>query len=296
MKKKILLIMTALLISVTVLVGCVNKPPHKILSTPWLNEETATYKVKRAIYGDEKKTTEKTTYIEGEAIITTKRYASLEGNPQTVIIGDKTLENFNGNVVESNMTMADGSYLIEKVAFNAGMIPVASYKKIYTKGYEFNSLKEDTEQEITSVYENKKYIYKAIDNGAQKNGEIKLKKWDSSPYFDSSMIYHVIRSSFYGNSYTAISFQLPSWKDRELKNITTQLIHANVEFENMLGQEKLSCQNISVTMNQELLGTGKPILVWISNKPIMNSEKNRVLVQVEEGDFLYTLTNINSVN
>lgn len=285
MKKSVLLII-CLLLTTVLLTGCITEPAHKTLSSTWLEEEVATYEVERVLVAANSDKN-----ITGESVKGTQTFTTHRINGQDVTVGPKTLEKVNGTFIDIKTVMDDGSTMDAAVFFSTKFVPIASFKKIFVKGYENQTPKVDSTQEVFAEYKDKNYNYKAIDNGITSEGAIKVSDWEKSPYFDNLMIYHIARSSFKTDKgFVPMTFKVPTWSSNELKTLSLSLSNAEVGVKFM--DKEISTTKININLQQKFPGSGKPIEAWYSNGAVNESKNARVLIKYVEGSMTYTLTNI----
>lgn len=284
MKKKIILLVLVLTVLTGVLAGCVNKLPYKMLAgDSWGSEEIIEYDVLR-------KANDKQTVV-GSYTSKTERI-----NKGKVTVGNIDLNDFSGTLVTIDMALNDGSTQNSVVAFNTYFKPVASYKNIDIK-----EAGKSTKQTITIKYEDNKCKYNAEIDGAKKQGEIKVGDWAKKPYYDNLMIYHIARSSYYKDAFTAIDTKVFSISTEEMKTLKMSTVTANQElklFED--SEDKIKADLIQITLNQSFPGSGAPFQVVISREKREKGEEDktyhgleltevRIPLQIVEGDLTYRI-------
>lgn len=291
--KKAILTVLVLAVSCLTLAGCISKPPHKMLSDPWLAEEVATYEVTRNIRGEDGQYIPDKA-IKGESIITTKRV-----NKETISIGDIAIDGFSGTTVTIETTMDDGSTMKASVAFKTTLEPVASYKHINVKGYEFNSPAKDIEQSFTLKYVDKACEYVSVLDGVQTSGSASLKEWKKAPFYDNLMIYHVARSSYLEGKFTNISVPVFSTSDNVMKTMSMAKKTAiKLQLESKDENDKgIACDMINISLNQDFPGSGAPLVAMISTEAVegyagLNLSTKRHLLAFTEGDMNYIIKSI----
>lgn len=283
MKKKILLLITVVALLAIVLSGCISKPPHKILSDPWLNTETITYEVTRTLKGADP--------IKGICTMTTERLT----NNNDKKVGDTTLKNFSGTYVSIHTLLDDGSEMVAQVAFQSNFEPVASYKKINIKGHAGNSPDKDISQ-ITSInYRDEKCIYHTNFDGKENSDEIKTGKWIKKPFYDNLMLYHIARSSYLDGKFSSIQTKVFSGSDFEFKTMTVSNTKANEIFKLFgEGDDGIKTDVVSLSLNQTFPGSGTPLTVRLSreikeNYKGLNLSTDRIPLVITEGDMTYKI-------
>lgn len=294
--KKIILAVLLITLTSVVLAGCISKPPHKMFSDPWLNEEIVTYEVKRELKDYDG---HKDVVIKGESTMTTKRITN-----QTIKVGNETIENFTGTLVTIDTTLEDGSYMNGAVAFKSTLEPIVSYKKTSVVGYPNNSPEKDTTQEYTLKYGNEACNYTADNNGVKTTGTIKLKEWSKAPYYDNLMVYHIARSSYYEKKdnliFTPITVPVISTGDFTQKSLS---VGRSSSFAFKLGEKDdendkgIKADMITITLNQTFPGSGAPLIAMISTESKedyqgLDLSRTRHLLQFTEGDMTYTIKSI----
>lgn len=308
MKKKALLLIS-LIVTVAfvtvMMVACNSIPAHKALNALWANKETAVYDVIRYSGEEVKDGGEKRLITRGEMTMETTRR-----NNETVTVGDETVDNFTGSLVTMHLELEDGSYMDTSVAFTSRMIPVAAYKKTFVKGYETETVKMDTITETKAIYSDNEYKYKAYitekgtdtESTTEDANTIKLSNWDSSPYFDDLMLYHVARASFTNKSaFNPMSFTVPAWTEKTTKQVNLASVTGDEKIA-ANGSDELSCTKIAMSRVQTFPGTGEPNYVYFANEPIeigdsVNSvSKTHIMVKIVERQMEYTLKSITGSN
>lgn len=292
MKKKIILLVVALAVLTATLAGCISKPPHKMFSDPWGNYEEISYKVVRTLK-DEDNNNDNNIKINGTSTMITERL-----NNSSVVVGNRTLQNFSGSVVTLNTKLEDGSTMTSTVAFKSSFEPVASYKKIFVKGYAKNSPEKDTNQEISMYYNDQKCYYDTNIDGVKNKGEVKTGKWIKSPFYDNLMIYHIARSSYNKGSYTNLSSKVLSVNDYKMKNLSvTYATSTLVKLidPNSKDDAGIKSDLIKISLQQKFPGSGEPLTVCLSkeNKENYNGmtiKTDRVPIIITEDTMVYTIT------
>lgn len=285
MKKKILLFICVIALLVAVLSGCISKPPHKILSDPWLDYEQITYEVTRTMKGMES--------IKGTSTIITERVT----NSNDKVIGDTTLTAFSGTYVSIHTLLNDGSEMTAQVAFNSSFEPIASFKEIKVKGYAGNSPEKDIHQITKISYRDEKCFYQTDFDGVQNSGDAKTGEWIKKPFFDNLMLYHIARSSYLGNSFSSISARIFSVSDQEFKTLIVSLTKQNELFklvESDAEEASIKTDVVSLTLNQTFPGSGAPLTVRLSreikeNYNGLNLSSDRIPLIITEGDMQYKI-------
>ncbi len=291
MKKKILLSICLIALLSVVLVGCISKPPHKTFSDPWGDYEQITYDVTRTL-GDTKYT--------GISTITTQRvnYADTDNK---VTIGDRNLANFSGTVITIDTALNDGSTMFATVAFKSSFEPVASYKKIHITGHEGFSPNKDINQVSQIYYEDEKCKFSTNFDGVENSGELKTGKWIKKPFYDNLMLYHIARSSYLDNNFTAITTSVLSISDSKMKTLTASITEAN-QLKKIFdsSEEVIKADVVKLSLNQSFPGSGKPMEVTISKEPEAKDycgitiPANRVPLIISEGDMVYKIKSFTS--
>lgn len=308
MKKKALLlvslIVTVALVTV-MLVACNSIPAHKALNALWANKETAVYDIVRYSGEEIKDGAEKRLITRGEMTMETTRR-----NNETITVGEEIIDNFTGSLVTMHLELQDGSYMDTSVAFTSRMIPVAAYKKTFVKGYDTETVKLDTTTETRAIYSGNEYKYKAYITEKGTDTEftteyadtIKLSNWDTSPYFDDLMLYHVARASFTNKSaFNPMSFTVPAWTENKTKQVNLASVAGDEKIA-ANGAEALACTKIAVSRVQTFPGTGEPNYVYFANEAIeigdsVNSvSKTHIMVKIVERQMEYTLKSITGSN
>lgn len=283
MKKKILLLVLVIVALTALLAGCVSKPPHKILSDPWANNEVITYNVTRTLSDK--------TVIKGTSTTTTKRVTD-----GTVKVGGDEINNFSGTFVDIVTTLEDGSIMEAQVAFKSSFEPVASYKKTSVKGYENNSPAKDTVQITKISYKEEKCFYETDFDGVKKSGNIKVGKWIKSPFYDNLMLYHIARSSYISNNFSSLTTKVLSTADYSMKTLTIASSALNQVYK-VFGEDVdgIKADLISIKLNQTFPGSGTPFTALISREGNKNFngielKNERVPLIITEGQMEYKIS------
>lgn len=289
MKKKFLLFICVIALLAVVLSGCISKPPHKILSDPWLNSETITYEVTRTLKGANP--------IKGTSTITTERLT----NNSDKKVGDSALNNFSGTYVSISTVLDDGSTMIAQVAFESNFAPVTSYKEINIKGHEGNSPSKDTHQITNISYHDEKCFYSTNYDGVENSGEIKTGDWIKKPFYDNLMLYHIARSSYLDGKFSSIQTKVLSTSDFEFKTMTVSNTESNAVYK-LFGEDEdgIKTDLVSLTLNQTFPGSGTPLTVRLSreineNYKGLNLSTDRIPLVITEGDMTYKIKNYSAI-
>lgn len=293
-RSKIILVITtlALVISLAaILVGCSQVSPQKVLNSPWDNYEAITYDVTR-ILPDNDNDTENNPKVLGTQVVTTERI-----NKGSIKIGTHAMDNFSGTVVTYRMKMDDGSYMNADLAFTSRFVPVASSSEVYVKSaIENDKPDSDIRQNINAKYEGREYIYSALIEELKNNsvidsqvkeGVIKLKAWDSAPYVDSLMLYHMGRSSYSGTKgeFRPIAFNVPSWNEGVLKETSCNLAK-NPNINVNIGETVYKTSMVGFAYTQKFPGPGSPL--WAHyNTEEMEGLGKYVLIKMVENNIVY---------
>lgn len=283
MKKKILLLVLVIVALAALLAGCVSKPPHKILSDPWANNEEITYNVTRTLSDK--------TVIKGTSTTTTKRITD-----GSIKVGGDVINNFSGTFVSIYTALEDGSVMEAQVAFKSSFEPVASYKKINVKGYENNSPAKDTTQITAITYKDEKCYYETDFDGEKKSDSVKVGKWIKSPYYDNLMLYHVARSSYINNSFSSLTTKVLSTADYSIKTLTIASNALNQVYK-VFGEDVdgIKADLLSIKLNQTFPGSGAAFTTLISREGNKNFngielKNERVPLIITEGQMEYKIS------
>ena len=303
MKKAILIILVLIMTSVA-LVGCISVLPHKLFSDPWLNNEVATYEATRTIHDKNQNDDDDKTIIGTTVMTTTRR------NNETITVGTAVIENFSGTTITVDTVFPDDSIMKSTVAFKSTFEPVASYKYINVKGYVDTDPSVDIEQEYQLVYGDEKADYTQKVDTVASSGVVELGKWQKDPYYDNLMVHHLARSSYkYEDDsllYNSITLDVISTSTMEVKTLLTS--RTGVTSLNLTGEdpikdaEVLSCDLISISLNQEFPGSGKALQALFNNVALkadhagIDFSSDRRLVQFSEGSIVYVLTDFTESN
>lgn len=291
MKKKLALVIVALVALTAILVGCISKPPHKMFSDPWSDYEKITYEVTRTLK-DADKDDKNNKKITGESVMITERL-----NNKDIQVGNKNIKNFSGTLVSIETSLEDGSIMKATVAFKASFEPVASYKHIEVKGYEHNSPAKDTKQTIQMYYNDEKCYYETDIDGVKSKSDEKVGKWIKTPYFDNLMLYHIVRSSYLKDNFSSISTKVMSVDGFKLKTLTaTATAPLVIKLDKNNKDDKgIKCDLIKIALQQKFPGSGEPMTVTLSREikkdgyAGMKLTTERVPLIITEGTMAYQI-------
>ncbi len=280
MKKFIFVIVTVIMICVlgVTLAGCNNATPtQKLLSnsrawTSDVTDETLEYDV---IY---KSATED--QVRGEMKVNVKSY-----NGEKVTIGDWSLDNAVGYVATTELTMENGD-VKKTTAFFTTTIQVRYAQCSQTisgvsSGY-------------TAEYKNEKCYYKTTEGDSVSEGEIKVGDFNESPFIDNAILYQVARCL--PESVSSFTFDVPDVTLGETQSVTMSSSRSSTTVVKGAdeAQTEYVCYYVYISLNRTFPGSGESLKCAIASTPYPSADDpriNNLIVQIAEGDTLYTLKN-----
>lgn len=276
MKKFIFAIVTIVIICVlgVTLAGCNRATPtQKLLSNSraWTSDVTDETLVYDVIY--KSATPEQ---VEGELTVNVKSF-----DKETVTIGDWTKEGATGYLATTTLIMQNGDQK-QSVVFFTTMIEVkyAKEDRVYggvASGY-------------TAEYKDEKCYYTTYEGDAKTAGEIKVGEFGESPFIDNAMLYQVARCV--PSTVSSFTFNVPDVTLGETQSVTVNAVRSeNTSIKSADGTDYV-CYFISISLNRTFPGSGEPLKCAISTTPYPSADNpqiNNLIVQMAEGDALYTL-------
>lgn len=276
MKKFIFAIVTIVTICVlgVTLAGCNRATPtQKLLSNSraWTSDVTDETLVYDVIY--KSATPEQ---VEGELTVNVKSF-----DKETVTIGDWTKEGATGYLATTTLNMQNGDQKQSVVFFTTTIeVKYAKEDRVYggvASGY-------------TAEYKDEKCYYTTYEGDAKTAGEIKVGEFGESPFIDNAMLYQVARCV--PSTVSSFTFNVPDVTLGETQSVTVNAVRSeNTSIKSADGTDYV-CYFISISLNRTFPGSGEPLKCAISTTPYPSADNpqiNNLIVQMAEGDALYTL-------
>lgn len=276
MKKFIFAIVTVLIICVlgVTLAGCNRATPtQKLLSNSraWTSDVTDETLVYDVIY--KSATPEQ---VEGELTVNVKSF-----DKETVTIGDWTKEGATGYLATTTLSMQNGDKKQSFVFFTTTIeVKYAKEDRVYggvASGY-------------TAEYKDEKCYYTTYEGDAKTSGEIKVGDFGESPFIDNAMLYQVARCV--PSTVSSFTFNVPDVTLGETQSVTVNAARSeNLSIKSADGTEYV-CYYVSISLNRTFPGSGESLKCAISTTPYPSADNpqiNNLIVQIAEGDALYTL-------
>lgn len=276
MKKFIFAIVTIVIICVlgVTLAGCNRATPtQKLLSNSraWTSDVTDETLVYDVIY--KSATPEQ---VEGELTVNVKSF-----DKETVTIGDWTKEGATGYLATTTLIMQNGDQKQSVVFFTTTIeVKYAKEDRVYggvASGY-------------TAEYKDEKCYYTTYEGDSKTAGEIKVGEFGESPFIDNAMLYQVARCV--PSTVSSFTFNVPDVTLGETQSVTVNAVRSeNTSIKSADGTDYV-CYFISISLNRTFPGSGEPLKCAISTTPYPSADNpqiNNLIVQMAEGDALYTL-------
>ena len=276
MKKFIFAIVTIVIICVlgVTLAGCNRATPtQKLLSNSraWTSDVTDETLVYDVIY--KSATPEQ---VEGELTVNVKSF-----DKETVTIGDWTKEGATGYLATTTLNVQNGDQKQSVVFFTTTIeVKYAKEDRVYggvASGY-------------TAEYKDEKCYYTTYEGDAKTAGEIKVGEFGESPFIDNAMLYQVARCV--PSTVSSFTFNVPDVTLGETQSVTVNAVRSeNTSIKSADGTDYV-CYFISISLNRTFPGSGEPLKCAISTTPYPSADNpqiNNLIVQMAEGDALYTL-------
>lgn len=278
MKKLIFVIVTVVMICVlgVTLAGCKSATPtQKLLSNSraWTSDVTDETLVYDVIY---KSATED--QVRGEMTVNVKSY-----NGEKVTLGDWSLDNAVGYVATTELTMENGD--VKKTeAFFTTTIQVKYAQCSQTVG--------GVSSGYTAEYKNEKCYYKTTGGDNASEGEIKVGDFNESPFIDNAILYQVARCL--PESVSSFTFDVPDVTMGETQSVTMSASRSSTT--GVKGadeaQTEYVCYYVYISLNRTFPGSGESLKCAVASTPYPSADDpriNNLIVQIAEGDTLYTL-------
>lgn len=277
MKKFIFVLITVVMICVlsATLAGCKSATPtQKLLSNSraWTSDVTDETLVYDVIY---KSATED--QVRGEMTVNVKSY-----NSEKVTIGDWSLDKAIGYVATTELTMENGD-VKKTTAFFTTTIQVRYAECSQTIG--------GVTSGYTAEYKNERCYYKTTGESANE-GEIKVGDFNESPYIDNAMLYQVARCL--PESVSSFTFDVPDVTLGETQSVTMSASRSSTTGVKSAdeNQTEYVCFYVYISLNRTFPGSGESLKCAIASTPYPSADNpqiNNLIVQIAEGDTLYTL-------
>lgn len=278
MKKFIFAIITVVMICVlgVTLAGCNNATPtQKLLSNSraWTSDVTDETLVYDVIY---KSATPD--QVKGTMTVNVKSY-----NKETVTIGDWSLDNAIGYVATTELVMENGDVKTSSAFFTTS-IEVKYAQADQTIGSVNSGYKAE--------YKDEKCYYTTYEGTEKKTGEIKVGAFYESPYIDNAILYQVARCL--PDSVSSFTFNVPDVTLGETQSVTMSATRSNTYTVKGAdeAQTEYVCYYAKISLNRTFPGSGESLTCAIASTPYPSAEDpqiNEMIVQISEGDTLYTL-------
>lgn len=288
MKKFIFAIVTVVIICVlgVTLAGCNSATPtQKLLSNSraWTSDKTDETLVYDVIY--KSATPEQ---VKGTMTVNVKSY-----NKETVTIGEWTLENAVGYVATTELVMDNGDTKTSKAYFTT---------TIQVKYAESTQTIAGVTSGYKAEYKNERCYYTTFEGSGEAkketSGELKVGEFYESPYIDNAILYQVARCM--PDSVSSFTFNVPDVTLGETQSVTISMsrsstIKIKAADEN---QTEYDCYYTKIMLNRTFPGSGENLTCAIAKNPYPSAEDpqiNNMIVQISEGDTLYTLKSATNV-
>ena len=174
----------------------------------------------------------------------------------------------------------DGTYSKTTIA-----IFTKSYQILGSYGYLKN---QDTEEVFVSQNtNNKKYKYRLSSNWDEEKS-IKNGKYETSPYFDNTMLYYVARSMPDDSAFASYTFNIFDLdkNSKEKVSLTNSLSTGTAV--NVNGQsDAINCKTITMKTSDALLGTTNNISCNVAYSKVKGY--TNVITRIDEGEYHYVL-------
>ncbi len=178
----------------------------------------------------------------------------------------------------TTLTLLDGSYTQTSVAiFAKNFKMISTYQRTITTDAE--------EAYVSYNVDNKKYYYRTNDNW---DNELSIKngKYQSSPYFDNTMIYYIARTMPNDSTYSTFTFNIFDLDKQSKEKVTmTNPTDTTDTFE--VNSVTYSTKKITMSTSDTLLGTTNYVECY-TNTQKMNNYKN-VIIKIVEGNYSYVI-------
>lgn len=278
MKKFIFVIVTVVIICLlgVSLAGCNRATPtQKLLSNSraWTSDVTDETLVYDVIYKSATKD-----QVKGTMTVNVKSY-----DKEKVEIGDWSLDNAVGYVATTELVMDNGD-VKKTAAFFTTTIQVKYAQCTQTIGGVTGG--------YTAEYKNEKCYYTTTDGSDKGQGEIKVGDFNESPYIDNAILYQVARCL--PDSVSSFTFDVPDVTLGEAQSVTMSATRSSTT--GIKGadeaQTEYVCYFVYISLNRTFPGSGESLKCAVASTPYPSADNpkiNNLIVQITEGDTLYTL-------
>lgn len=272
----IILIVVIALLGVS-FAGCNRATPtqNKLSNyIPWTNDVTNETLVYDVIY--KSNTPEQ---VKGVYSVNVKSF-----NKENVTIGDWTSENAVGFKVTAKLEMENGDSIATEVFFTTNIIVKYASQTTVTAG---------VTDSYTAEYKDEKCYFTRNENGVETSGEIKTGDFYESPYFDNAMLYQLVRCMPSGNS--SFTFNIPDITLSETQSVTITSMPSSTTTITAADSNAYECYLATIKLNRTFPGSGEGLKCYISSKSYPSDEDakvNKLIVQIVEGDTVYTLKSV----
>lgn len=278
MKKFIFVIVTVVIICVlgVSLAGCNSATPtQKLLSNSraWTSDVTDEKLVYDVIYKSATKD-----QVKGTMTVNVKSY-----DKEKVEIGNWSLDNAVGYVATTELVMDNGD-IKKTTAFFTTTIQVKYAECTQTIGGVTGG--------YTAEYKNEKCYYTTTDGSDKGQGEIKVGDFNESPYIDNAILYQVARCL--PDSVSSFTFDVPDVTLGEAQSVTMSATRSSTT--GIKGadeaQTEYVCYFVYISLNRTFPGSGESLKCAVASTPYPSADNpkiNNLIVQITEGDTLYTL-------
>lgn len=179
---------------------------------------------------------------------------------------------------KATTTLVAGTYTQTSIAyFTDNFRMLMTYSSVVEDGKETSYIARNED--------NKKYYYRT---NANWNEELSIKngKYESSPYYDNTMIYYVARTMPNDSTYSSFSFNIFNHDTNKKEAVSlTNPVNSGDTLE--IGSATFNVKKITMTTTDKLLGTTNKLECYI-NQAKKNKSKN-VILQIKEGQYKYVL-------
>ena len=278
MKKFIFVIVTVVIICVlgVSLAGCNRATPtQKLLSNSraWTSDVTDETLVYDVIYKSATKD-----QVKGTMTVNVKSY-----DKEKVEIGNWSLDNAVGYVATTELVMDNGD-VKKTTAFFTTTIQVKYAECTQTIGGVTGG--------YTAEYKNEKCYYTTTGGSDKGQGEIKVGDFNESPYIDNAILYQVARCL--PDSVSSFTFDVPDVTLGEAQSVTMSATRSSTT--GIKGadeaQTEYVCYFVYISLNRTFPGSGESLKCAVASTPYPSADNpkiNNLIVQITEGDTLYTL-------
>lgn len=280
MKKTIFAIITVIVICVLgiTLSGCNRSTPTQKLLTnsrAWTSENTDETLIYDAAYksGSED-------FVAGTLTVHVKGY-----NNETASVGDWSKENAIGYVVTTDLAMDNGDVKTSSAYFSTS-IQVLYSECVQTINGETSGYKAE--------YRDEKCYYTTFEgegeNKKESSGEIKVGDFFDSPYIDNAILYQVARCL--PAEVSSFTFNIPDFTTGKAQSVSVTAARSTTMALKDANGTDFVCYPVSITLNRTFPGSGEALTCAISQSPYPSEtdpEINNLIVQISEGETLYTL-------